>query len=188
MKKSRLKWYVTGNQLFPPAFHISKEFCLTFPLWWQNFPFDIISTKRVFILLPETWWQWLGRNRGENLLTGYFTKFLTPWMWILAVCVCVCVCVNTQPHLTLCGPIECRLAGSSVHEIFQNTWLGVSPYPGELPNPGIEPASLVSPLLEGRLLPLAPPGKPEHWLYCLTDTPPWAWDSLLYAPGSSFTM
>ena len=97
MKKSRLNWYVTGNKLFPPAFHISKEFCLTFPLWWQNFPFDIISTKRVFILLPETWWQWLGRNRGENLLTGYFTKFLTPWMWILAVC----VCVWTLSHISL---------------------------------------------------------------------------------------
>ena len=34
------------------------------------------------------------------------------------------------------------------------------PSPGDLPNPGIEPASLVSPALAVESLPLAPPGKP----------------------------
>ena len=32
--------------------------------------------------------------------------------------------------------------------------------PGDLPDPGIEPASLTCPTLAGRFLPLAPPGKP----------------------------
>ena len=34
------------------------------------------------------------------------------------------------------------------------------PPPGDLPEPGFEPASLVSPALVGRFFPLAPPGKP----------------------------
>ena len=43
----------------------------------------------------------------------------------------------------------------------QEYWSGLpcSP-PGDLPNPGIEPASLMSPALAGGFLPLAPPGKP----------------------------
>ena len=31
----------------------------------------------------------------------------------------MCVCSVTQPCLTLCDPMDCSLAGSSVHEIFQ---------------------------------------------------------------------
>ena len=43
----------------------------------------------------------------------------------------------------------------------QEYWSGLpcAP-PGDLPNPGIEPASLMSPALAGGFLPLAPPGKP----------------------------
>jgi len=43
--------------------------------------------------------------------------------------------------------------GSSVHGIFQaRIWSQVSfPPPGDLPNPGIEPASLMSPALAGGL-------------------------------------
>ena len=36
----------------------------------------------------------------------------------VCVCVCVCVCV-AQLCLTLCDPMDCRLSGSSVHEILQ---------------------------------------------------------------------
>ena len=41
------------------------------------------------------------------------------------VCVCVCVCVRVHIHahpqscLTLCGPMDCRPPGSSVHRILQ---------------------------------------------------------------------
>ena len=43
----------------------------------------------------------------------------------------------------------------------QEYWSGLSfPPPGDLPNPGIKPASLMSPALAGRFLPLTPPGKP----------------------------
>ena len=44
----------------------------------------------------------------------------------------------------------------------QEYWNRVSfPTPGDLPNSGIEPSSLVSPTLAGRLFILAPPGKPH---------------------------
>ena len=42
----------------------------------------------------------------------------------------------------------------------QESWSGwPSPAPGDLPNPGVKPASLASPGLAGESLPLAPPGK-----------------------------
>ena len=44
-------------------------------------------------------------------------------------------------------------------------WNGLPcPPPGELPNPGLKTASLMSPELAGGSLPLAPPGKPEFLL------------------------
>ena len=43
----------------------------------------------------------------------------------------------------------------------QEYWSGLPcPPSGDLPDPGIEPASLMSPTLAGGFLPLAPPGKP----------------------------
>ena len=77
----------------------------------------------------------------------------------------------SQSYLTLCKPMDFYPPGSSVHGIHQaplsmgfsrqEYWNGM-PFlpPGELPNPGIEPASLMSPALAGGSLPLAPTGKP----------------------------
>ena len=43
----------------------------------------------------------------------------------------------------------------------QEYWSGLPcPPSGDLPDPGIEPASLMSSTLAGGFLPLAPPGKP----------------------------
>ena len=47
-----------------------------------------------------------------------------------------------QSCLTLCDPVDWRLSGSSVHGIFQARILEwILPYPGDLSDPGIEPAS-----------------------------------------------
>ena len=48
-----------------------------------------------------------------------------------------------------CNPMDCSLPGSSVGGFLrQEYWSGVPcPSPGDLPNPGVEPASLVSPEL-----------------------------------------
>ena len=51
---------------------------------------------------------------------------------------------------TLCDPVDCSPPGFSVHGIFQARileWVAVPP-PGDLPDPGIEPASPVAPALQ----------------------------------------
>ena len=70
-------------------------------------------------------------------------------------CLCVCVCSVSQCCLTLCGPVNCSPPGSSAHGISrQEYWNGVPfPTPGDLPVPGIEPASLISPELTSRFFP-----------------------------------
>ena len=54
-------------------------------------------------------------------------------------------------HVRLCDPIDCSPPGSSVHGILQPKFKNGFPCPpaGDLPYPGIEPASLMSPALEG---------------------------------------
>ena len=57
-----------------------------------------------------------------------------------------------QLCLTLSDPVDCSLPGSSVHGILcrQEHWSELPcPPPGDLPNPGIEPKSLMSPALAG---------------------------------------
>ena len=52
---------------------------------------------------------------------------------------------------TLCDPMDCSPSDSSVHEIFQARileWVAIS-FSRDLPDPGIEPVSLVSPVLTG---------------------------------------
>ena len=59
-------------------------------------------------------------------------------------------CSVTQLCLTLCNPICCSPPGSSVHGIFQARkleWIAIS-FPGDLPDPGMRPASPVSPALQ----------------------------------------
>ena len=65
-----------------------------------------------------------------------------------------------QLCLIVCSAIDCSLPGSSVHGIFQARildWVQLPP-PGDLPDPGIEPASPASPPLAGFLI-TAPLGK-----------------------------
>ena len=58
---------------------------------------------------------------------------------------------SLQSCLTLCDPVDCSLSGSSVRGILQARmleWVAI-PHCGDLPNPGIESVSLVSPALAG---------------------------------------
>ena len=55
----------------------------------------------------------------------------------------------TQSCPTLCDPMDCSLPGCSVHGILQARileWVAMPSFRG-LPDPGIEPASLMSPVL-----------------------------------------
>ena len=70
---------------------------------------------------------------------------------------CVCVFSVSQSCPTLCDPMDYSLPGSSVHGIFQAL-------PGkeeeDLPDPEIEPESLLSPALAGGFFTTVPSGKP----------------------------
>ena len=60
---------------------------------------------------------------------------------------------------TLCHPMDCSLPGSSVHGILQTRileWVA-SPFPEDLPNPGVKPGY---PTVQADSLPSEPPGKP----------------------------
>ena len=72
---------------------------------------------------------------------------------------------SLQSCPTLCDPIDSSTPGSSLFMRFsrQEYWSGL-PFlpPGDLPHPGIEPASPVSPALQVDSLPSEPMGKPLH--------------------------
>ena len=72
----------------------------------------------------------------------------------------VCVRSVAKQCPTLCNPMDCS-PPDSVHGIFQARILKCLPFPplGDLPNPGIEPASPVSPALAGGFFTTEPPGK-----------------------------
>jgi len=73
---------------------------------------------------------WCGAPKKSALFTG-----------------CCCLVIKSCP--TLCDTMDCSLPGFPVHGIFQQEyWSGLLfPYPGDLPNPGIEHTS---PILAGR--------------------------------------
>ena len=71
----------------------------------------------------------------------------------VCVCVCVCVCVHILSHFWLFVTIRTvvQQAPLSMKLSRQGYCSGFSfPFPGDLPNPGVEPASLASPTLTGR--------------------------------------
>ena len=69
--------------------------------------------------------------------------------------VCVLSCSVVSDSLTL----DCSPPGSSIHEVSREEyWSGLPfPSPGDLPDPGIKPGSLV---LQADSLLSEPPGKP----------------------------
>ena len=82
------------------------------------------------------------------------------------MCVCVCV-VRTQPSLTLCTSMDCMAYQAPLSKEFsrQEYWKGL-PFStlGNLPDPGIKPASLSSPTLAGKFFATALPGKTSELL------------------------
>ena len=66
-----------------------------------------------------------------------------------------------QPCPTLWDPVVCSPPGSSVHGFSrQEYWSGLPfPFPGDLPNAGMEPASLASSALAGKFFTTSPNGE-----------------------------
>ena len=75
----------------------------------------------------------------------------------------VCVCVLSHVRLfTTPQTVACQ-APLSMKFSMQENWSGLPfPTPGEVANPGIEPKSLGSSALAGRLFTTAPPGKSQQ--------------------------
>ena len=87
------------------------------------------------------------------------SRFLSSWNQELRVCVCVCSVVSNACFATLwTSPPGSSLQGFPRREYWSRLPF---PPPGDLPDPGIEPASLVSPAPAGRFFIQTPPGKPE---------------------------
>ena len=84
-----------------------------------------------------------------------------------------CCCLVTMSCPAVCNPMDCCMLGFHVlHYLpefslsmgfsWQEYWSGVPfPPPRDLPDPGIEPASLSLLLWQVDSLPLAPLGKPD---------------------------
>ena len=72
-------------------------------------------------------------------------------------CIVVSCWVIAESYLTLCDPIDCSLPGPSVHRISQAKSGLPFPFPGSLPNWGIEPES---PAPAGGSFTTESPGKP----------------------------
>ena len=75
----------------------------------------------------------------------------------------MCECSIAQSFLALCDSMACSPLGSSVPGILQARileWVAMPSSPGDLPDPGIEPASLAYPALAGGFFTTGPPGKP----------------------------
>ena len=88
------------------------------------------------------------------------------------------MCSVAQSCLTLCNSMDYSPPGSSVHGIFQQEyWSGLQcSSPGDLPNPGIKPTSLASPILVGRFFTTEPPEKLSEYRKLIKKT---------YCPGRS---
>ena len=80
--------------------------------------------------------------------------FLLPCLLLMLLSHSVC--------LTLCDPMDCSLPVSSAHVIYrQEYWSGLPfPSPEDLPNPGIKPVSLASPVLTCGFFTTETPRKP----------------------------
>ena len=83
----------------------------------------------------------------------------------MCVCVCVCVCARALCHFS-CVRLFATLwtvahqAPLSMGVSRQECWSEFPrPPPGDLPDPGMEPASLMSPASAGGFLSTVPPGK-----------------------------
>ena len=71
----------------------------------------------------------------------------------------MCVCAHVHSVMSdSCDPMDFSPPGSSVHGISQARICNGLPFPplGDLPNPGIEPTSLVCPALAGRFFTTVP--------------------------------
>ena len=82
------------------------------------------------------------------------------------MCVCACVCAQSLSHVRLSAILwtVAHQAPLSMEYSRQEYWSGLSSPPGDLPNPGIKPASPAFLALASGFFTTEPPGKPT-WIF-----------------------
>ena len=93
-------------------------------------------------------------SSSDWISQGALALWMSQWYFYL--------CAGVLSHFSRVNTMDCSLPGSTVLGILQARileWVAMSSS-GDLPNPGIEPASLTA-LVSAVSLPLAPPGKPD---------------------------
>ena len=95
---------------------------------------------------------------------------MRPLRGLQEICMYICMYVLVaQLCPAVCDLMDCSLP-LFIGFSRQESWSGLPfPSPGNLPDPGIEPASLVSPMFAGRFFTTEPPGKP-YILFIYTYT------------------
>ena len=110
---------------------------------------------------------WTFPGLGDHVDTGFGHMFLKaqacPGACISGTFLAmIAVCSVVQSRSILCDSMDCSPPCSSVHRVLQarhGSGLPCPP-PGDLPDLGIEPMSLMSPALAGGFFTTEPPGKP----------------------------
>ena len=132
---------------------LDKSFSSSFMLSERHEDGSHSESRYIFLLsrnptVSFNSWKWNQEGKSQfytELRTGstYRQSWggLSPRRGICPVCVHA---KSLQSCLTLCDPMDCSPLGSSVHEILQPRIQSGLPFPlpGDLPDPGIECASL----------------------------------------------
>ena len=143
------------------------------PLWVLLFPVHLRSLlTRAMSFFPLPSWEVL--IGSEINITSHVSWEYPDWSWshcfschrghcCLVTKLCTLSRSGTQSCLTLCDPVDYSPPGSSVHGISQARILGGLQFlsSGDLPNPGMEPAS---PAWQADSLPLSPQGSPIEYI------------------------
>ena len=114
----------------------------SYHVWWQQVRQPCVGIPNLSLLSCVTW------SKECDLSEPQSSDFPTQEE-------CPCVYVKLQQSCpTLCNPMDWSSPCSSVHRIVrQEYWSGLlCPPPGNRPDPGIEPASLIPPASAGRFL------------------------------------
>jgi len=147
---------------FPDSFsiYVIVEYWVEFSILYSVFPGGLVSKQSASNAgdvdsIPE-----LGISSGEGNGNPHQYSCLENWSLLLSilyivvcVCVCVCLCVLSRFRcvwLFVTLWIVAHWAPLSMGFSRQESWNGLPCLPpGELPDPGIEPTSLMSPALAG---------------------------------------
>ena len=101
-------------------------------------------------------------------MISLYWAFHLIWNLVSPLTYALCLCSQLLTHVWLFATPRTMAHEAPLSMRFpkQEHWSGLPfPSPGDLPDPGIEPASLASPSLAGRFLTTVTPGKPPYYTW-----------------------